>query len=122
MTFGRSAWPNVGWAQGPAGWDPRPEILAALRWALDDPDGYTRSVAAASLGHLGDLDAGTWSGVLALVEQVNSDARELGTALVLLARLDPADRRASGKQALERLAELHPAWTRDLRAFADQLA
>ena len=102
-----------------AAWTGEPEVAQALRLALDDPDVFTRLVAASSLGHLGDRDPATWRRTLALVDQAASGPRYLGEAIVLLARQDLPNRRAGAVEALHQLVDRYPAWTRDLRAFAE---
>jgi hypothetical protein len=101
-----------------AGWTGEPEIASALRAALDHPDGYTRLTAASSLGHLGDADPATWRRVLGLIDHAAPGPRELGEAIVLLARLDLPGRRQEAVRVLHELADRYPAWTRDLLAFA----
>ena len=104
-----------------AGWDSTPEILAALRGALDHPDPTTRGFAALSLGHLGDAEDETWRRVLAVAASPVVDTWHVGAALVLLARLDPHGRRTEGLLALDRLTVLDPPWSQDLRAFKKQI-
>ncbi len=104
------------------GWEPSFDVLSALRLALDHPDAFTRASAALSLGHLRDADEGTWQRVLALADDPEDSAWDLGAAVVLLARLDLPRRRPSGEAAIDRLRALHPEWSPDLRAFKEQLA
>ncbi len=104
-----------------AGWDSTPEVLAALRDALDHPDPPTRGFAALSLGHLGDPEDETWRRVVALADDREAGTWEIGAALVLMARLDPDGRRAEGQLALDRLTVLDPPWSQNLRAFKKQI-
>lgn len=104
------------------GWDREVDAVTALRAALDHPDGTTRGVAALSLGHLGDTADATWRHALALADDREVGARDVGAAIVLLSRLDPAARRADGEATRDRLRLRTPARSADLRAFMAQVS
>lgn len=103
-------------------WTGDDEALAALRRALTNDDDYTRACAALSLGHLGDDDPATWASVLGQAAGAGTAANEVAEAIVLLARLDPGDRRAAGSEALGGLLQRFPANARRLAALAALLA
>ncbi len=103
-------------------WESTAEVLAALRGALDHPDEATRGFAALSLGHLRDPSDDTWRRVVALADDPEPSSREIGAALVLLARLDLGSRRAEAQFALDRLIDIDPPWIPDLRSFKKQIA
>jgi HEAT repeat protein len=104
------------------GWDQDPDVVVALRSALDHPDAYTRLSAALSLGQVADADPQTWGTVRGFTDSAAASPSDLGEAIVLLARLDLRSRRDEAMATLSAMEALYPAWTRRLRALRGLLA
>lgn len=103
-------------------WSGDEAVVAALRFALDDGDDYTRACAVRSLGHLGDADEGVWERALEIAASTELAPTEVAEAVVLLARLDEATRRDPGESAVAGLCLRFPADTRRLAGLASLLA
>jgi hypothetical protein len=101
---------------------PPPEVALTLRLALMTDDKTSRSIAAVSLAHQRDAAPATWHQVLELARDPQSEPLFVGTAIVLLERIDPNGRRAAAESALDGLANLKPAWLRDVAVWKTKLA